>query len=321
MHGAPCSSPFRAQFRLRFERRNSELRLAGIVIVCRRADSFCGNIVRMSVRRTFKTVRALLRPVLLSILIAEAGLFVVRTSVSPNVLRDTNDVVGNYLQTLGTIYAVLLAFVVFVVWSQFNDARSYVEREANELLDLFRTSKRLPAERRAAIQSYIGKYVGVVLEREWPAMAKSDNSQAFEEGGAILDQLWDVLHDFEPNTTCHAALHSEILSRFNDLSDVRTNRLTSGQLRIPLALKILIYTGAVLTVGSMYLFSLQNWVVHALMTGAMAGALSHILYLIHDLDNCFAGDWQVPRSAFQRVQQFIQNPREAKLVELRAQQS
>ena len=267
-----------------------------------------------------KTVRAILRPVLLSIGIALAGLFIVRTCVSANVLRDTNDVVGNYLQTLGTIYAVLLAFVVFVVWSQFNDARNYVEREANELLDLFRTSRGLPAQNRHAIQHYVGKYVDDVLQQEWGSMARGDGGNAFAQGGAILDELWDVVHDFEPNTACHTALHSEILSRFNDLSDVRTNRLTSAQLRIPLALKILIYTGAVLTVGSMYLFSIQNWIVHALMTGAMAGALSHIIYLIHDLDNCFAGDWQVPRTAFERVQQFIKNPREPELVEVRAGQ-
>jgi hypothetical protein len=33
------------------------------------------------------------------------------------------------LQALGSVYAVLLAFVVFVVWQQFNDARSFVEKE------------------------------------------------------------------------------------------------------------------------------------------------------------------------------------------------
>jgi hypothetical protein len=262
----------------------------------------------MAASRTFKTVRALLRPVLLSISIAEAGLFIVRSFVPASVFQETNDIVGNYLQTLGTIYAVLLAFVVFVVWSQFNETRNYVEREANELIDLFRTSKGLPAARRSDIQKYIGCYVEAVLGREWDAMAKNHDNHAFDAAGDILDQLWDVLHDFEPSTNCHAALHSEILSRFNDLSDLRTNRLTSSRLRIPLALKVLIYTGAVLTVGSMYLFSIQNAVVHALMTGAMAGALSHILYLIHELDNCFDGDWQIPRSAFERVQEFIRSP-------------
>jgi len=262
----------------------------------------------MSASRTLKTVKALLRPVLLGIAMAEAGLLVVRTCVSSSDLHNTNDVVGNYLQTLGTIYAVLLAFVVYVVWSQFNETRTYVEREANELLDLFRTARGLPPERRSEIENHIGKYVDVVLQGEWAAMAKGSNREAFDRGGAILDQLWDVVHDFEPGNRCHEALHSEILSRFNDLSDVRTNRLTAGRSRIPLALKILIYFGAVLTIGSMYLFSVENWVVHALMTAAMAGALAHILYLIHDLDNCFDGDWQISRSAFQRVQQFIQKP-------------
>ncbi len=80
----------------------------------------------MSASRTLKTVKALLRPVLLGIAMAEAGLLVVRTCVSSSDLHNTNDVVGNYLQTLGTIYAVLLAFVVYVVWSQFNETRTYV---------------------------------------------------------------------------------------------------------------------------------------------------------------------------------------------------
>src|SRR5260370_42658199 len=126
----------------------------------------------MSATRTFKTVRALLQPVLLSIAIAEAGLLAVRTCVPPAALKDSNDVVGNYLQTLGTIYAVLLAFVVFVVWSQFNEARSYVEREANELLDLFRTAKGLPMERCSDIQTHIGRHGDVVLRPQSYAMAK-----------------------------------------------------------------------------------------------------------------------------------------------------
>src|SRR4051812_39543883 len=86
-------------------------------------------------------LRALLLPILLGVGAAVAGLLVVRQVVPARVLRESNDVVGNYLQTLGTIFAVLLAFVVFVVWSQFNDARQRVEAEANELLDLARTAR------------------------------------------------------------------------------------------------------------------------------------------------------------------------------------
>src|SRR5262245_16020940 len=73
--------------------------------------------------RVFGTLRAMLPSILAAIVLSIAGLVAVRSLVPADVLRETNDVAGNYLQTVGTIYAVLLAFVVFVVWQQFNDAR------------------------------------------------------------------------------------------------------------------------------------------------------------------------------------------------------
>jgi hypothetical protein len=72
-------------------------------------------------------------------------------------------------------------------------------------------------------------------------------------------------------------------------------------MKIPLALWILLYIGAVVTVGSMYLFAVSSFGIHAIMTGALAGAVSHVLYVIADLDDAFAGDWQVPREPFERV--------------------
>ena len=39
-----------------------------------------------------------------------------------------------------------------------------------------------------------------------------------------------------------------------------------------------------------------------LRTAALAGAISHVLFVIEDLDSCFHGHWQVPRDAFLRVQ-------------------
>jgi len=90
-----------------------------------------------------RTIAALSRPVVGSMALAVGGLVLFRGVAPFEVLRKSNDVVGNYLQTLGSIYAVLLAFVMFVVWTQFNDARANVDREANELLDLFRTSRGL----------------------------------------------------------------------------------------------------------------------------------------------------------------------------------
>jgi hypothetical protein len=252
-----------------------------------------------------RTLRHLAPPVLLSIGAAEMGLIVVRFLVPDRYLQASNNEAGNYLQTLGTIYAVLLAFVVFVVWSQFNDARTYVEREANEILDLFRTAKGLPRGKRTEVRRRLAAYVEAVIDREWAAMSRGGNARIFKDVGLLLELLWDELHAYEPESECTKSIYADMLVRFNDLSDARTNRLTSASLRIPLALKILLYMGAAFTVASIYLFYVQSWPVHLLMTGALAGALSHVLYVVHDLDDCFAGDWQVPREAFHRVRDYI----------------
>lgn len=250
-----------------------------------------------SIRRT---IAALSRPVVGSMALAVGGLVLFRGVAPFEVLHRSNDVVGNYLQTLGSIYAVLLAFVMFVVWTQFNDARANVDREANELLDLFRTARGLPEPTRGLVQAAALAYARVVVTSEWDAMACRGPLEA-GAGAGTLEAMWEAVHAAEPTVEPERSLYREVLKRLDDLSDARSSRVTSTSTSIPTALRILLYTGAVSTVGSMYLFAVESLAVHAVMTAALAGAISHVLYVIEDLDSCFDGHWQVPRTPFERV--------------------
>jgi hypothetical protein len=227
-------------------------------------------------------------------------LLVVRQAVSPHDLAGSSDAVGNYLQTVGGIYAVLLAFIVYVVWGQFNDARTYVEREATALVDLHRTASGLPKATRVEIQQALRLYVDQVLELEWHAMAKRDED-TLEKVGAHLDRVWVAIHACRPVNDCQHAIYSEILSRYNDLSDMRTSRLSTSRARIPSMMKALLYLGAAIVIGSIYLMAVDSLWVHATITAALAGAVAHILFLINDLDNAFAGHLQVSKAAFERT--------------------
>ncbi|MDB4932961.1 MAG: hypothetical protein JWM10_5445 [Myxococcaceae bacterium] len=258
-------------------------------------------------RRIF-ALRSMLAAVLLASGLSLAGLAAVRHSISQAALRESNDVVGNYLQTLGSIYAVLLAFVVYVVWSQFNEARTLVDREANEVLDLYRTVEALHGTERCAVRDGLRRYVDAVIEHEWDAMARRRESQGVDVG-QILDDTWDALHVFEPTTAREIALFDECLKRFNDLSDARADRVTSALARIPFALHLLLYGGAVIVVGSMWLFAVQSVWIHAFITSAMAGAVSHVLYVVRDLDDSFSGDWQVDPEPFKRVRRYMRRDR------------
>jgi hypothetical protein len=251
-------------------------------------------------QRLFATLRATLAWIAPAVVGSLTGLMLVRRCVPISALEASANAAGNYLQALGTIYAVLLAFVVFVVWQQFNDARANVEREANELVDLARTAKGLPVEVRGPLHAQIDRYVALVVGGEWDAMAARDAAR-FAEAAVVLDRIWDALVAYEPRSACHASLYDEALARFNDLSDTRTARISSSMLRIPLALRLLLYSGAFMTVSSMYLLAVPSAIVHVLMTGAMAGAIAHLLYVIGDLDDPFAGEWSVARDPFLRV--------------------
>jgi hypothetical protein len=127
----------------------------------------------------------------------------------------------------------------------------------------------------------------------------------FEDGVRVLDRVWDVLVAYEPCSECHKSLYGEALARFNDLSDIRTNRIASSLLRIPPSLRLLLFAGAAMTTTSMYLVWVPSFAVHALMTAAIAGAISHLLYIVADLDDPFAGEWQVSREPFLRVHRYL----------------
>lgn len=256
--------------------------------------------------RWLRTVGALTPPVALATAAAVVGLYLFRRLIPIETFRASNNEVGNYLQTLGTVYAVLLAFVVFVVWNQFNETRTLVEREANELLDLWRTVRGFSTDEREPILRELHAYACDVIDREWSAMSCRVDP-VLEEVGHRLDAIWNLIVVLEPCTECHRSLFSEILVRFNDLSDCRTGRLSSSRMRIPLALNILLYFGAFITVASMYLLAIDSFAIHAIATGALAGAISHVLYIVSDLDNPFAGDWQVPRAAFERVRRIMES--------------
>jgi len=237
-----------------------------------------------------------------------AGLIAVRNMVDLHSIAGASDAIGSYLQVLGGIYAVLLAFVVFIVWGQFNDARGFVHREANALVDLHRTASGLPEEARNTIQVGLRDYVDAVLADEWQAMTKHDQA-TIDRIGQRLDRVWSAIHTCMPLNDCQHTVYAEVLARFNDLSETRTNRLSAASAKIPIAMNVLLYTGAVILVGSMYLLPFDLFWLHAVVSAALAGAIAHILYFIHDVDDAFAGDYQVDKGPFERARKAITRQR------------
>lgn len=266
----------------------------------------------MTMRGFVRTALKVWPSVVMVVVVSVGGLVAARRFVPQHDLAQAADAIGNYLQTVGGFYAVLLAFVVNMVWTQYNDARGLVDREATALVDLHRTASGLTKEAREEIQDGLERYVDAVLADEWQAMAARDEG-TIERVGANLDRVWLAIHRTRPRGDCQQAVYGEILTRFNNLTDIRTERLSAARARVPAAMRILLYTGAILTIGSMYLMPIDAAWLHVTVTAALAGAIGHILFLIADLDDAFSEERDTDREPFARARRAF--ARDAHLVD------
>ena len=224
------------------------------------------------------------------VLLALAGLRLVRRAVPIETLEAHHEVAGFIIGVLGAIYAVLLAFVVVVVWGDFEDARQTVSREGNHLINLSRMAEGLPEATRGPAREALRNYAHLTLEAEWPAMAAGEASAGTQ---AAVDALWHAYRAAEPQTPREAALYEASLEQLSELSDSRRQRLHASHEGLPFVLKILLWGGGLMTVAFTYFFGVRNLRSQTLMTAALAAVIAFILFLIVALDNPFAGSVRV----------------------------
>jgi len=73
--------------------------------------------------------------------VALAGLRFVRKKYLTEVLKENHEVAAVIFNAFGLLYAVVVAFVVFVTWSGYDDATKNLQMEANEVDDIFHLTK------------------------------------------------------------------------------------------------------------------------------------------------------------------------------------
>src|SRR5438876_1348349 len=138
-------------------------------------------------------------------------MILVRRWVPLPLLEEQNDVAGFIIAVLGVAYAVLLAFVIFVVWSQFEDTKAVVAREANAVTDAYRLGQGLPEPSRRQITELTRAYARVVIGEEWETTGHGSASIESPRAWKLVDELWQAVQDAAPRTTAEQARYGQLL--------------------------------------------------------------------------------------------------------------
>lgn len=218
--------------------------------------------------------------------------------------RQHNDLIGWQLSILGTTYAVILGFMLYAVWTNFEVADLNVDLEANALVNIFRLADGLPQEQRQQLKQQTQAYVDVVMNRDWPEMARN---QIPEKSAELNADMWKTLMSVKAASSVESTAEDHALSELSALTEHRRTRLVQSTSRLPNVLWFVLVVGGMVTVGSSCLFGSLNMRLHLLQVFAFSLLISMALVAIANIHRPFQGSVHVRNYAFKRAQQNMQD--------------
>ena len=228
------------------------------------------------------------------------GLILLNHFWSPSRRRVHNDVIGWQISILGTIYAVMIGFMLYAVWANFQTAETNADSEANALINLFRSADGLPISQRDAIDIAAVNYANAVVNEEFPTMHRNRTPIA---GKPFVIQMWAIATQTQAtNFGQQASLH-QAMSELSSLTEHRRIRILEASTAMPTILWAVLVIGGVITIASSCLIGSENVVLHYALICSLSLLISLALIAIGDIDRPFQGSVHVGSNAFVNAQQ------------------
>src|SRR3954454_8701040 len=106
--------------------------------------------------------------VIVAVSFASGGVLLGRLVLHRHVAAFHNEVVISLFSTAGVVYAVLLGFLVVVVWEGYDNAKHNSAEEAATLITMYRLTYGMQDPHGADSRKFIRTYAKAVVTDEWP---------------------------------------------------------------------------------------------------------------------------------------------------------
>lgn len=222
-------------------------------------------------------------------------LVVTRTSTA-HARKESNDFTGAVVSVIGTTYAVLLAFMLFTVWTMFQQAQINAEQEANDLVNVYRISESLPEPARSTMQDLTRRYAKHAVDVEFPAL---NNETLPPEGGRMVNDMWKTANAVQPHSNEESQAVGEMTSTLRNLTEHRRIRIMQSHEALPNILWTVLVAGGIITVAASCFFGVSNFRFHLLQVIVLSFLIALVLVAIADIDSPYQGDVKVSPAGFE----------------------
>jgi hypothetical protein len=207
-----------------------------------------------------------------------------RFAPAGGVFTDSDRAAGIF-SVLGTSFAVLLAFVIFLSFGTFERAKEKASLEAISISQLFRTAALLPPAHR--LQGELVCYARAVVHSEWPAMRRQQSSPVAERWVTALE---DTVDGIVPGDARQRAAYAHWFGAEAGRREGRRGRLDEATPFVPTPVWLLLGIGALLVVAYLILYAdpAEWWFVQAFAAGAIVATVVSSIAIVWFLDHPYA---------------------------------
>lgn len=219
-------------------------------------------------------------------LVGIALMLLVRTRAPDGSFFNDGDRAAGVFGVLATGFSVMLGFVVFLAFANYDVSRSGAETEAVVLSHQYETAQLMPARAAPELAGRLVCYGRYVVHQEWPRMESGDNTQAINPWGL---SLFRALESVEPQAASEQSAYDTWLDQTSSREEARNDRLHGAEGVIPVPLWIvLLFTAVVIFVFMLFFAdSGERWYVQSLLIGSVVAVMVATLLVIRFLDTPF----------------------------------
>jgi len=236
-------------------------------------------------------------------LTAVGGLQLVRKKYPAEVLKENHEVAAIIFNAFGLFYGVMVAFVVFVTWSGYDEATKNLQMEANEVDDIFHITQALPDPARTVIRQGLMDYLVSVYNDELKRMSQGEISL---HSNPAMARLMTVVYQMDEKSIPNRELYAETLKRLNNLAQDRRLRIFAGNNTVPSVVWLVLLVGGLFTVSYTWLFGMKNIKAQYMIATTLTVTITLILFLIYVLDHPFTGTSKVSDEPLREVMAILQ---------------
>jgi hypothetical protein len=233
--------------------------------------------------------------ILFSIPVSLGGIFLIKKSIKNESLKMHHDVIDPVLAVLGTLFAILIGFMLANSMQRFESARANVEHEAGAIADVYRLSAALPVEVRDQARKHCLRYTQSVIKDEWPAMQSGNFSDSSWDA---INEIWADVLPYQPTTQGQSNIHQLIVSAITQAGECRRTRFAQLTYRLPNTLWFIVIFGGVSTVVLTFFFSVTSLRLQIAMTSIITMIIGLNIYMLAGYDAPFSGDIALTSAPF-----------------------